>query len=441
MLTTISNLYPRPDQPTRGLYNYYLFGEMASLTPGHQNICLVPEWRLWRWRSIRQWKADGGPATIYVPVFTLPLLGRSMNWIFYRTALRRYVWGGCPHPPCASKVPPGTQADEDIRPTLMTTSHCSLPSAHCYYVPWLYPDGVAVASAIKGTGARLWLMALGSDTFHLSSGLRRRRILEACTQAEGIICVAKVLADRLADAGVPCGKLHVVPNGVDASLFRVRNKEEVASCSVDKLLSEDSRGISSTTQQLNNSTTVLFVGNLVPVKGVDVLLEAVAMLTTKRTSNIEQGRAKAPDCSPLKVECSPSLILIGDGPERENLERLAGKLGIADQVRFLGRLPPAEVSKWMNRADCLCLPSRSEGMPNVVLEARACGCPVVATPAGACQELPLSRDGLRVARDFTAESLAEELQQVIAHPPGRTPDPVIPSWSKQARKVLELIDP
>ena len=76
MIITLSNLYPRPDQPTRGLYNYYLFREMERIVNGYRlsvigetdnqqpitnnhylNICLVPEWRVWRWPAIRRWEA------------------------------------------------------------------------------------------------------------------------------------------------------------------------------------------------------------------------------------------------------------------------------------------------------------------------------------------------------------------------------------------------
>ncbi len=69
----------------------------------------------------------------------------------------------------------------------------------------------------------------------------------------------------------------------------------------------------------------------------------------------------------------------------------AQKLGCADRVFFLGNQQPDAVALWMNAAHCLCLPSRSEGMPNVVIEALASGCPVVATDVGDVRYLV--RDG------------------------------------------------
>ena len=258
MLITVSNLFPRPDHPTLGMYNYYLFREMTEEKgiqkvfeerPRHYlNICLVPSWKVWQWRTIRQWTSPNQVPTTYLPVFTLPWVGRSINWWFYARSLRRYLTSPSGHDSTTQQL------------NNLTTEG----SPDTFYVPWLYPDGVAVARAIRGTGARLWLMALGSDTFHLRSPLRRKMILESCRAAEGIICVANVLADRLADAGVPREKLHVVPNGVDTALFTPQTLDH--------------------RPETIASPTILYVGNLVPVKGPDLLLEAVAML--KKTSGL-----------------------------------------------------------------------------------------------------------------------------------------------------------
>jgi glycosyltransferase involved in cell wall biosynthesis len=106
----------------------------------------------------------------------------------------------------------------------------------------------------------------------------------------------------------------------------------------------------------------LFVGNLVPVKAVDVLLAAWGML-------------RDPDAA---------LRIVGDGAERGRLEAMAARL---PGVSFLGALGQPEVARWMAAADVLVLPSRSEGMPNVVVEALASGVPVVASGVGGIGEL------------------------------------------------------
>jgi glycosyltransferase involved in cell wall biosynthesis len=431
--------------------------------------------------------------TLYLPVFYLPLLGRSINWWFYARALRDHLFNvggalrrgdsvivsathGHRRTECASHI------EEKSNNQSLTTEN----AVSSVLVPWLYPDGVAVARAIRGSGARLWLMALGSDTFHLKSRLRRSKILEACEQAEGIICVAQVLADRLAAAGVPVGKLHVVPNGVDASLFRIRNNDELLSCQVVELFSKGSGVVSSSaTQQLSNLATaskiILFVGNLVPVKGPDILLRAYSLLervidhgasgqtggnhlegepcvsrehemNTNR-GNIERRSEFRRSCSspcpgsrevrPPKEQSgsSPILVMIGEGPMQAQLVRMTGDLGIADRVHFLGRKSREEVALWMNRADVLCLSSRSEGMPNVILEARASGLPVVTTPAGAIPELPLDKEHFLLVKSCSPEALAEGLREMLARDLSRRkPDPAISTWSDMAGKILKLME-
>ncbi len=444
MLITVSNLFPRPDQPNRGLYNFYLFREMAKAIGRQdsrgrtQNICLVPEWRLWRWRTIRCWAAPDQTAspTRYIPVPYLPWVGRSFNDRFYDWALKGW----------AQTVSPGDMV----------------------YVPWLFPDGVAVARAIRNQGARLWLMALGTDTFHLKSPLRRMTILKACDQAEGIVCVAQVLADRLAAAGVPRFKLHVVTNGVDTSLFRGRDEAEFLTCpgvvlsgerSMISMCSPQHRGLQITQRPDYSKTAhrvVLFVGNLVPVKGPDVLLRAFASLDEnrscgqvagelgecsaypstafRRTKDSSSASSQWPDHSTTK------LLIIGSGPMQAQLERMAKNLGISERVHFLGRQSREEVALWMNRADVLCLSSWSEGMPNVVLEARASGLPVVTTPAGAIPELPLAQEHFLVVKSCSPKDLAEGLREMLSRDLSqRKPDPAVPTWAQQAEKVRELI--
>jgi len=114
-----------------------------------------------------------------------------------------------------------------------------------------------------------------------------------------------------------------------------------------------------------NPKRVLFVGNLLDIKGVDHLLSAWQTLISKYELSFE-------------IE----LIIIGDGPQWEKLQKQAQEFGISNSVKFLGTKPHSEIADWMRSSDCLCLPSHSEGMPNVVLEALACGIPVVATNVG-----------------------------------------------------------
>nr|WP_281173804.1 glycosyltransferase family 4 protein [Deferrisoma camini] len=145
-----------------------------------------------------------------------------------------------------------------------------------------------------------------------------------------------------------------------------------------------------------DGSRILFVGDLLPVKGVDLLVRAF-------------GRLRAGG-----IRCS--LTLVGVGPERTSLEETAADLGVAGEVRFRGQVPNQEVLAEMLQADVLVLPSRREGLPNVLLEAMAAGCPVVASTAGGIPEIV---DGGRNGLLFPAgdgDALFARLQELLTSP-------------------------
>lgn len=204
---------------------------------------------------------------------------------------------------------------------------------------------------------------------------------------------------------------------------------------------------------------VLFVGNLVPVKGADVLLEAWALIVccsrspisgcaagqenqgaeageqgTKGTEGREQcstPNSQRPTSNSQQLNNTATgslrLLFIGDGPMRKELEIQAGKLGIADSVIFLGSRPHEEIALWMNAADCLCVPSRSEGMPNVVLEALASGLPIVATDVGAVREMLEGEKAVRVVEGGEGEE--ENIQHSILNSQYSSSDDGRPSFA------------
>jgi glycosyltransferase involved in cell wall biosynthesis len=112
---------------------------------------------------------------------------------------------------------------------------------------------------------------------------------------------------------------------------------------------------------------ILFVGNLVSVKGLDVLLDAC-------------GRLHAGGVS---YTC----LLIGAGPLRGELDSRVQHLGLRERIRFVGQVPNDQLPDWYRAATVFVLPSRSEGVPNVLLEAAACGAPFVASRVGGVPEV------------------------------------------------------
>ena len=133
---------------------------------------------------------------------------------------------------------------------------------------------------------------------------------------------------------------------------------------------------------------LLFVGNLVPVKGIDVMFKACASL---------QSRGQ-----------DFQMHMIGEGPLRQQLINLSKSLGINGRVQWHGSIPQKQLPNWYRAADMLVLPSRSEGVPNVLLEAAGCNTPWVATRVGGIPEI----QHLGINRIVTPESV-EELSVAI----------------------------
>ena len=401
-LLTISNLYPRPDQPQRGLFNAQLFSAVGNCQahPADEsritNICLVPEWRVWRWKRIRGWQdpyADG-LNTRYVPVWYLPVLGRNMNW---RTYIRGLACYGAEFAECDSVL-----------------------------ATWLYPDGVAAAQMAKGAQKPIWLKVHGTDRFHLKHPARRKRILAACDYAKGIICNSHFIKQELIASGLSASKLHVIPNGVDTTLFRYRSKEEarqklIRSTQINESANQRLPAVARSAKE----GIILFIGNLVPIKAPDLLLSALAQSSfVNRHSSIV-------------------ILFLGSGPMLSSLKRQARRLGIADRVAFLGSRSHAEVALCMNLADCLCLPSRSEGMPNVVLEALASGLPVVATDVGDCRRILKNERASRVVPVGNADALANGMKDILGSKRDRESMSRCQrsnySWEACARQHLEVM--
>ena len=145
---------------------------------------------------------------------------------------------------------------------------------------------------------------------------------------------------------------------------------------------------------------LLAVGRLVPQKGFDVLLEAMAILV------------KDP-----AFQCR--LLIAGDGPERASLERFADDLALADRVRFLGATDRARISSLFRGAEAFVLPSRHEPFGIVNLEAMAAGVPIVATAVGGVPEFVVDREtGLLVEPD-DSRALARGISRILSERPLR----------------------
>lgn|SRR5574340_117261 len=209
-----------------------------------------------------------------------------------------------------------------------------LIDAHYYY-----PDGVAAALLGKWLDKPVVITARGTDINLIADyALPRRMIRWAAHQAAASIGVSRALVDKLALLGAPPDKLHVLRNGVDAERFR-----PLPQCDARRALG------------LGDRLTLVSVGNLVELKGHELVIDAMR---------------EFPDAQ---------LVIVGEGEARGALMRHIDALDLADRVSLAGARPQEELPLYYSAADALVLASSREGWPNVLLEAMACGTPVVVT--------------------------------------------------------------
>lgn len=223
-----------------------------------------------------------------------------------------------------------------------------------------YPDAVGGALAARLLGLPWVVTAHGSDiNVAARKPALRPQIRWALRGAQRVVAVSRALQEKiLALGGLQPQQVHWIPcSGYHPDVFKPRSRVALR---VSMGLATDAR-------------IVAFVGNLVPVKGVDVLLRSWALLKAGRSSET------------LGVQ--DRLVLIGNGSQRLRLEQLAASLGIGSAVAFIGAVTQHVVSDWIGAADLLCLPSHCEGSPNVVVESLASGVPVVASRVGGVPDL------------------------------------------------------
>jgi glycosyltransferase involved in cell wall biosynthesis len=205
---------------------------------------------------------------------------------------------------------------------------------------------------------------------------RGRRELNRLTAplADKVICVSQSVADFARDTiGIPSDQLVVIPNGVDTSFF-----------------------VPAPSPPLFESDEALFgyVGRLHPVKGVNYLVAAFARVAAAHPH--------------IRLQ------LVGEGSEYAALVKQAQELGVASQVEFLGRR--SDIADLMRNMDILVLPSLWEGMPNVALEAMACGLPLIATAVGGTPEVVVdAKTGLLVPSQ-DVEALAAAMAKMLQNP-------------------------
>jgi glycosyltransferase involved in cell wall biosynthesis len=245
---------------------------------------------------------------------------------------------------------------------------------------YFYPDGVAAALLARWLGKPLLITARGSDVNLIAQhALPRRMIRWAANRADAVIGVSAALVEVLGALGVETRKLHVVRNGVDLERFKPWPGDETRLA-----------------LQVTGGPVLLSVGNLVVNKGHDLVIDAMVLL--KRSH---------PDIR---------LIIVGSGAEQARLMAHVRAQGVAQHVTFAGAVPNEELAGWYSVADALVLASSREGWPNVLLEAMACGTPVVATRVGGIPEVVTHPHAGVIAEQRTAAGIAQALANLLSRP-------------------------
>lgn len=242
---------------------------------------------------------------------------------------------------------------------------------------WLYPEGYAAVLAAESLGVPSIVGARGSDLSVNLDRVTRFMTERTLRKADGAVMVSEELRQRSISFGMNSERVKTVFNGCDTSIFHPADREAA----------RQELGISP------DAELVLFVGHLNAGKGVRELFDATARLMVSRPK--------------LQV------VLIGDGGMQAELPGLASRLGIEKHVRLAGRASSPQIARWLTAADLFCLPTYAEGCPNVVIEALACGRPIVSTTVGAIPDLVDSTTGILISpRDSAA--LAGALKQAFA---------------------------
>ena len=245
---------------------------------------------------------------------------------------------------------------------------------------WLYPDGVAAQKICENLKIPVMLTALGSDlNRYLKFKLRQSIILRAMRNADAVSVLNHEMFDLCVSSGINHEHVSVIPNGVDLNKFVIRDQ---GACRSKLSIPPDHR-------------IVLFVGSLYPVKNVATLISAFHMLSRETGSGAEV-----------------LLYIAGNGYLKDELKSLAASLSLTDKVVFLGQVPHEELPFLMSAADCLCLPSFSEGHPNVMMESLACGTPVVGSKVGSMPDFLDPEVGVLVS-PHSVDELAMALRKCL----------------------------
>jgi glycosyltransferase involved in cell wall biosynthesis len=356
---TFSSLFPSAVNPLHGVFILQRLSAVVR-RPGNQATVVAPLPYVPEWLRVRRWEAFGRIAhderieqmTVYHPRYPLvPSVSMPLHGLMMAAGSYRVM----------RRLVRFTRVD-------------------CIDAHYVYPDGFAALILGRLLGVPVVVSARGTDINLFPSFPSIRPLIRWTLQrAAGVIAVSGALRERIQTLGIPAERVRVIPNGIDPGRFSM----------IERVLARQRLGLPTTAK------VIVAVGSLTESKRHDVLLAAAATI--------------APRVPSLAV------YIIGEGPLRSRLEAHLSRLGLEGHAHLVGARPNEELALWFNAADISCLPSSSEGWPNVVSESIACGTPVVARNVGGIPEI-ISSPGLGVLVESGTAALADALEAALHRP-------------------------
>ena len=380
----LSSVFPNAIEPSRGCFNDSLVRALAirhqvEVVSSIPWVDLVKGYR--RGIRVHLYRRIADPAGFgihYVPFIYPPKILRNRYCAFYWSTI-----AGTVH-----------SLIQTCRPELIISY-------------WVHPDGEAAVRIGRLVGAPSCVIVGGSDVLLTTRKPSRRRRVQAVLEAtDAVITVNDDLKEAVVRLGIRADKVLVWRQGVDVGRFQPG----------DRHLARQQLGIPVP------GRVIVWVGRMVPVKGLDILLESCALL---RERGVEYH-----------------LYLVGDGPLRRDLVAQAEARRLATHITFVGAKLHQELPDWYRAADLTVLPSRSEGLPNVLRESLACGTPFVASDVGGINEIADPSCCLLVPPEDPT-SLADALAQSLARwgETSRAISAGFYSWEESANALVRIMRP
>lgn len=243
---------------------------------------------------------------------------------------------------------------------------------------WIFPQGMIaiLVRALTGSRSRVMCTSHGGDLYGLGGKVFGRIKKMVADDSDHLIVVSRSMRSDLLKLAVTPDKISVVPMGVD-----LRNRF------VPSILASD-------------TASILFVGRVVEKKGLKYLIKAMPTI--------------------LEQFPQSQLTVVGDGPNRFELEKLALDLGLSARIRFLGALKNEELPAVYQQASIVVFPSvvckggDREGFGLVIVEALGCGCAVVVTDQPAMMDIVQDKRTALVVRQENPEELSNAILHLLS---------------------------